>query len=210
MELNPDYSTLSNLFTNSDLISEIMNFSTIKKIERNTEILREGQNVKAIPIVLDGLIKVFTGNDDKELLLYYIKPMESCIMLLSAGLANETSSVYAITEEDSTVILLPIDKVAKWIKQYPEINTLFFQQYNLRYTDLLNTIHSVIFNKMDERLYKYLKNIVELTGNNPIKISHRQIAVELGTAREVISRVMKRLESEGKIQQLSNSIKILQ
>ena len=88
-------------------------------------------------------------------------------------------------------------------------NTLFCQQFNLRYSELLDTIHHVLFDKMDKRLYDYLKKKILLTNKNPIKISHRQIATELGTAREVISRVMKKLENEGKLKQHTNSIELL-
>lgn len=178
-----------------ELAQQIISHSTTLDISKNTEILRDGQYVKVIPIVLEGLIKVFTRHEDKELLLYYIQPNESCIMSFAAGLKNQPSRVFAITEEDTQALLLPIDKVTQWIKQFPDINTLFFQQYNIRYSELLDTINHVLFHKMDTRLFNYLKEKSRLTGKNPIKISHRQIANELGTAREVISRVMKKTRS---------------
>jgi CRP/FNR family transcriptional regulator len=196
-------------FLGPDLISEIENQCEIVDIPRDTVILREGQYVKVIPIVIDGLIKVFSTFDEKELLLYYIQAKESCIMSFASSLKNEPSKVYAITEEDSRVLLLPIDKVANWIKQYPSINTLFYQQFNIRYAELMDTINHVLFNKMDKRLFDYLKERTRLTKQNPIKISHRQIASELGTAREVISRVMKKLENEGLVKQHTSSIEVL-
>jgi len=201
---------LSKLLTplHPDLYKEMETHAILKEVPRGTEILREGQYVKVIPIVLEGLIKVYSRHETKELLLYYIKPQESCIMSFSAGLKNEPSKIYAITEEDTIALLLPTDKVAQWVREYPEVNQLFFQQYNLRYTDLLSTIHQLLFERMDKRLMDYLINKAELTGRNPIKISHRQIAAELGTAREVISRIMKKLENEGKIRQEANMIEI--
>jgi CRP/FNR family transcriptional regulator len=162
-----------------------------------------------IPIVTKGLIKVFTRHEDKDLLLYYIKPDETCIMSFAASLKNEPSRVYAMTEEDTSAILLPVNKISEWINQFPDFNTLFFQQYNNRYGELLDTISHVLFNKIDKRLYDYLLEKKELTNKNPLKISHRQIASELGTAREVISRVMKKLENEGKVKQHTSSIEIL-
>ncbi len=196
-------------YLNPDLVSEILSLASINDIEKNTEILREGQYVKVIPIVIEGLIKVFTSHQDKELLLYYIRPNESCIMSFAAGLRNEPSKVFAATEEDTTALLLPVDEVFKWTKQFPDINTLFFQQYNLRYSDLLDTIHHVLFDKLDKRLYNYLREKVRLTNQNPIKISHRQIASEMGTVREVISRTMKKLEAEQLLKQHSNNIELL-
>lgn len=196
-------------FLSSDLVRKIEESSTIQNIPKDTEILREGQYVKVIPIVLKGLIRVFSRFSDKELLLYYIKPNESCIMSFASSLKNDPSRIFATTEEDSRVLLLPVDEVSTWIHQFPSINTLFYQQYNLRYSELLDTISHVILDKMDKRLYNYLVEKSNLTKQNPLKISHRQIASELGTAREVVSRVMKKLESESKVLQHSNSIEIM-
>jgi CRP/FNR family transcriptional regulator, anaerobic regulatory protein len=191
------------------LRDEIMKFSITKEIPKDTEILTEGHYIKVIPVVINGLIKVFTRYEEKELLLYYIKPDESCIMSFAAGLKNEPSKVFAVTEEDTTALLIPVDKISKWIWQFPEINSLFYQQYNMRYSDLLETINHLLFKRMDERLLNYLKEKVKNTNKNPLKISHRQIASELGTAREVISRVMKKLENEGKLFQHASSIELL-
>ncbi len=192
-----------------DLRKELEAHAILKEVPQGTEILREGQYVKVIPIVLEGLIKVFSRHEEKELLLYYIKPQESCIMSFAAGMKNEPSKIFAMAEEDTSALLLPTDKVAQWVREYPEVNQLFFQQYNLRYSDLLTTIHQLLFERLDKRLLDYLANKSQLTGRNPIKISHRQIAGELGTAREVISRIMKKLENDGKIRQEANTIEIL-
>ena len=194
---------------NSELISEIAEAAVEEEIPKGTEILRDGQYVSVVPIVLSGVIKVFKKYEERDLLLYYIKPNESCIMSFAAGLKNEPSNVYAQTEEDTTTLLLPVGKIVEWIKHYPDLNSLFFQQYNLRYSELLETIQDVMFNKMDKRLYDYLRERVELLNTNPLKISHREIAGDLGTAREVVSRVMKKLENEGKVEQQAKGIKIL-
>lgn len=193
----------------TELITKIKELGQIKEVPSDTEIIREGQYVKVIPIVTKGLIKVFTRHDDKDLLLYYIRPNESCVMSFASGLKNEPSKVFAVTEEDTTALLLPVDKVNQWTKHFPDINTFFFQQYNLRYSELLDTIHHVLFDKMDKRLHDYLQEKVNVTNSNPLQISHRQIANELGTAREVISRVMKKLEGEGKVKQHPKSIELL-
>jgi len=192
-----------------DLRAEIEEHAILKEIPQGTEILREGQYIKVIPIVVEGLLKVYTRHEDKELLLYYIKPQESCIMSFSAGMKNEPSQIFAVAEEDTTALLLPVERIIQWTRLFPDINQLFFQQYNLRYTELLTTIHHLLFDRMDKRILDFLANKSQLTGRNPIKISHRQIAAELGTAREVVSRLMKKLENEGKIKQEANMIEIL-
>lgn len=200
--------TLADLFPQfpTDLLAEIKKYSILKSLPENTEILREGQYIKVIPIVVNGLIKVFTRSEDKELLLYYIKPNESCIMSFSASLKNQPSKIFAITEEDTTALLLPVDKVIEWTRQFPDINAVFFQQFNLRYSELLDTINHLLFDQLDKRLYDYLAKKSQLTNSNPLKISHRQVASELGTAREVISRIMKKLEIEGKVKQNPNNM----
>jgi len=196
-------------FLEPELVSEILNVSTIKDFSKGTEILREEQYVKVLPIVIHGLVKVFSRFEEKELLLYYIKQNESCIMSFSAGINHEPSRVFAVTEKDSQILLLPVDKLPTWLNKFPRLNTLFYQQYNLRYIELLDTIKHVLIDKMDKRLYDYLKDKAKITKQDIFKISHQQIATELGTAREVVSRMMKKLEGEGKVKQLSHSIKVL-
>ncbi|MGE0770531.1 MAG: Crp/Fnr family transcriptional regulator [Cyclobacteriaceae bacterium] len=192
-------------YLSKELVLELETFASTKELDGGTEVLREGQYVKVIPVVLDGLIKVFTRSEDRDLLLYYIQPGESCVMSFAAGMKNEPSKIFAVTEETTRILLLPTEKVGAWGRLYPEINNLFFQQYNLRYTELLDTINQVLFQRLDQRLYDFLKERVAVTGRNPLPLSHQQIANELGTAREVISRVMKKLEAEGKVQQKANN-----
>ena len=207
MSLEVIRQTLS--FLSADLLTEIENSSTIVSIEKNTELVREGQFIKVIPIVLEGLIKVFSRYEEKELLLYYIKPSESCVMSFSASLKNAPSEIFAVTEEDTKVLLLPANLIPNWLKSYPTFNQLFYSQYNVRYTELLKTINHLLFDKLDVRVYNYLIEKKNITKKNPLKISHRQIANELGTAREVISRIIKKLEAEKKVKQHSNQIEII-
>ena len=195
-------------FLGQEFISEIQETAVLKEIPKGTEILRQEQYVKVLPIVLTGLVKVFSRFKERELLLYYIQPSESCIMTFSAAINQETSKVFAVTEEDTKLLLLPVEKLSGWLKTYPVLNTLFFQQFNLRYLELLDTIHHVLIDKMDKRLYDYLKEKARLTKKDTFKITHGQIANELGTVREVVSRVMKKLESEGKVEQIGTTIKI--
>lgn len=196
-------------FLGKELVDKIISISSIHEIKKDTEILKEGQYVTSIPIVIKGLLKVFTRHEEKELLLYYIQSAESCIMSFSASLSQGKSSIYAKTVEDSVILLIPSDKVNGLTQNYPEFNNLFHQQYKLRYNDLLETINQLVFTNLDQRLYKFLKETSRIKKQNPLKISHRQIAAELGTAREVISRVMKKLEKEQKIEPLGDRINIL-
>jgi CRP/FNR family transcriptional regulator len=191
-----------------ELKNQMLEKGQIKQIPAGQEILREGQFVNVIPIVLEGLLKVFSSYEDRELLLYYIQPSESCIMSFSAGLWNLPSKVFAITEEDSTLMLLPVPLINQWVRTYPALNNLFYQQYSQRYEDLLQTIHQVLFNKMDKRLFDYLQEKSKLLGQAQLDLRHWQIAQEMGTAREVVSRVLKKLEGENKVKQNGHFIEI--
>lgn len=186
-----------------------MDTSTLQEFEKGTELLKEEQYVKVLPIVLDGLVKVYSSFNEKELLLYYIEPSQSCVMTFHAALHNTPSRVFATVEEKSSILLLPVENLQTWLKEYPDFNELFYNQYNLRYLELLNTIGHLLNDKMDKRLYDHLKKKSLLTNNSPIKMSHHQLATELGTAREVVSRVLKKLEIDKKIKQDSNGIKII-
>lgn len=196
-------------FLTPELLQQVLQSSTIKDIPKGTEILREEQYVKELPIVIEGLVKVYSRFDEKELLLYYIEPAQSCIMTFYAALKNTASKVYAVTEEKSKILLIPVQFLPAWLRDYPAFNELFYNQFNLRYTELLDTIGHLLLDKMDKRLYDHLKKKTLLMNEDFIKMSHHQIANELGTAREVVTRVLKKLENEGKIEQNSTGIKII-
>ncbi|NRB58787.1 MAG: Crp/Fnr family transcriptional regulator [Winogradskyella sp.] len=195
-------------FLKPELVKEIMDASTIQYIPQGTEILREDQYVKVLPIVIEGLVKVHSRFKEKELLLYYIEPAQSCVESFHAALNNKPSRVFAHTEEDTKVMLIPARYLSSWLRDYPEFNSLFFDQYNLRYSELLDTISHLLVDKMDKRIYNHLKKKFELSNSTSLKLSHGQIANELGTAREVVSRIIKKLENDGLIEQNSGYIKI--
>lgn len=193
----------------TNLQEEMAQVAVFMRFPAGAEILHEGQYIKMIPFVMKGLVKVFTSKEDKELLLYYIQANESCIMTFGAGLRNEPSKIAAYTEEDTTLILFPVEQVQKWVRTYPGFNQLFYGQFSTRYNDLVDTISQVVFEKVDTRLFTFLREKARVTGQTTLKISHRQIAQEMGTAREVISRIMKRLEEEGKVKQLPGGIELM-
>lgn len=205
-----DTNELDNLIRcyGNEVMDHIMESSSISEFPENTELVREGKYVKAVPIILKGMVKVFAGEDSKEILLYYIHPGESCVMSFSACLKNAKSKVFAITTESTTAILLPCDKLNQWILQYPIINRLFYQQYDQRYSELIDTVSHLLYDRLDKRLLDYLEEKKTITGKNPIKISHKEIAKDLGTAREVISRLIKKLEQVEKLKQHYDSIEL--
>lgn len=196
-------------FLEDALLEEIISKSAFVTIPPQQQIVREGQFIKTIPLVLEGLVKVTTSHGDREILLYYIQPTQSCIMSFSVSLDNEPSKISAYTEEQTEILLLPLDEVKKWVLQYPSLNELFFKQFNLRYRDMIETIGELIFDKLDQRLLKYLQERARLTDRKLLEISHREIAEDLATSREVITRTLKKLEEENHILQMKGGIKVL-
>ena len=127
-------------------------------------------------------------------------------MSFTAGLKNSTSKIFAVTEEDSKILLIPFHKIPQILKEYPEFNNLFYAEYDLRYSDLLGTLEDVLVNKLDKRLIDYLTNKAKFTNTKQLKLTHLEIAKELGTSREVVSRVIKKLENEGFLSQKNKVI----
>jgi CRP/FNR family transcriptional regulator len=195
-------------FFDAELLEVLQKECDIITVPAQEQILRKGQQVKVIPVVLTGLLRVYTTHEDKELLLYYIKASESCVMSFAAGIKNSTSGIFAQTLEETELLLLPANSLKTWLKNYPQLNVLFNTQYDMRYADLLHTLENMVFHKMDERILHILKDKAVLTASKVIKISHQALADDLATSREVISRVLKKLEHEGKLILSHQSIKI--
>ncbi|MDR6922036.1 Crp/Fnr family transcriptional regulator [Chryseobacterium sp. 2987] len=177
-------------------------------IKSKTEIIREGQKNKYVPFLIKGSIKVFTLNDGRELIYYYIRPNDSCLMTFSSIFTDYVSRVYAIAEEDSEALLIPVSVIHDWLIQFPEINKLFYREYDRRFSEVMSMVNEAVFHRLDRRVLNYIKQQISLTGNNPIKITHREIASSLGTSREVVSRVLKKIESDGEIVQAKEGIKV--
>lgn len=196
-------------FLEDALLREIAEEGEWIELDAGIQILREGQYVKVIPIVMKGLVKVFTQAENRELLLYYIRPSESCIMSFSAILNNDPSKIFAVTEDPSQLLLIPAEKIIQWLRKYPKLNSLFYQQYDQRYAELIETIHQLLFNRLDQRIYDYLQDLSKLKSNTLVQVKHRQIAQDLGTSREVITRTIRKLEKENKVRQTEKGIEII-
>ncbi len=173
-------------------------------------IVNENAYVRAIPIVTNGSIKVMrTDEDGREILLYYIKAGESCIMSFLGGLHQDTSKVNAIAEETTEILFIPIDKVGLLIKEFPEWLDYIFRLYHQRFEELLEVVNAIAFKKLDERLLDLMKKKCEITQTKTLHITHEQLANELGTARVVVSRLMKQMEVEGLVTLGRNKITLV-
>jgi CRP/FNR family transcriptional regulator, anaerobic regulatory protein len=193
----------------SALVEDMLSNGRMVEVPAGTELLREGGYVRELPLVIDGLVRVFIGHEDKELLLYYIKPAESCVMSFSALLEQTPSRINAIVERDSTLLLVPQDRLRTWLREHPSLSALFFHQYNERYTDMLRTVEQVAFGDLTSRLLAHLKQLSAVTGDTLLDVRHSRLAQELGSAREVITRTLKKLEREGALRQEEGGIRLL-
>ncbi|MEM7660516.1 MAG: Crp/Fnr family transcriptional regulator [Bacteroidota bacterium] len=192
-----------------ELQTALLELAPIVEVPAETELLREGQYVSGVPLVLDGLVKVFTQQENREFLLYYIQPSQSCIMSFAASMKGEASRIFAVAEAPTRLMMLPIEHLAGWLRSSSRFSQFFFDQYHQRYDLLLDVLHQVLFLKLDQRLWEYLQEQGRIKGTNSFQLGHKEIAADLGTAREVISRLLKKLEQEGKLQQSGGTIKIL-
>lgn len=186
-------------FKEEALKQEIANKSKVVEVPAGTPILNEGTYVKTIPILLTGLVKVVREEAGKELLLYYIYPRESCIVSIHCGINDIKSRVKAIAEEESKAVLIPSSLVADWQKKYGSFNDFILQLYQKRFDDVLDAFNALAFQSLDERLLSYLKAKSQALENNKITATHQDLGDELGTARETISRMLKKLEVEGRV-----------
>jgi len=192
------------------LIKEIQQFGEIKSFREGDLIMDYGKYIRMMPIVTKGSLKVLrmdeTGN---EILLYYLSSNESCSMAYSCCLEAKKSEVKAIAEEDGELIAIPHTKLDEWLCKYPSWKNYIMRSFNERFLELLKSIESIAFHKLDERLIAYLREKQRLSGSSVIKASHYLIADELATSRVVVSRLLKQLENEGKILLYRNEIKLL-
>jgi CRP/FNR family transcriptional regulator len=193
-----------------EVSQKLKDFGILKVFGDGTIILNEHAYVNVIPIVLSGNIKVTRSDEDhREILLYYIKPGESCIMSFLAGLHHDQSKIKATVEEETEILLIPIEKVSLLIKQYPEWLDYIFKLYHKRFEELLEVVNEVAFKKMDERLLHFLQTKVSMAKQNTLIITHEQVANELGTVRVVISRLLKKLEEDGILKLGRNKITLV-
>ena len=194
----------------SILQEEVSQFGQLKKFPIGAVILQEDSYIKAIPLVLKGSLKVMrTDPQGHEILLYYITPGESCIMSFLGGIHNETSKLKAVAEEDCEILFIPVEKASEWIKKFPEWSDFIFKLYHKRFEELLTALNAIAFQKLDSRLLQLLKQKAELYKSKEISITHQQLADELGTAREAVSRVIKQMENEGLVKLARNKISLM-
>ena len=192
------------------IINDISNVAKLKIFKKNDIIIDIGQELSHIPLLVNGNIKVLREDSDgHELLLYVLESGDTCAMSLTCCMAKSVSKIRAIADEDASVIMIPIEYMVKWFNSNDSWRSFILQSYQIRFDEMLETIDTIAFMKMDERLFKYLTDKVKLTASTDLEVTHQEIAEDLNTSRVVISRLLKQLERENKIELGRNKISVL-
>ena len=193
-----------------ELIQEINNVGTYKYIPEGFKLIEIGDYIKSMPLLVSGAIKILREDEDgDELILYFIEQGDTCAMTLSCCLGNSKSEIRAVAETDTKLIMVPIVKMEEWLGKYKSWQKFVLQSYHNRMSELLEAIDTIAFLKMDQRLFKYLKDKAMVNHNEVIHVTHQEIARDLHTSRVVISRLLKTLEIDGKIKLHRNNITVI-
>ncbi len=182
----------------------------VKKVRAGELLMDIGDFIKSVPLITTGLIKIIREDENgNEIFLYYLQPGDTCAMSLTCCMANQRSHIKALAVEDTELIKVPSHYMDAWMSQFSSWKSFVMQIYQRRFQELLTTIDSIAFLKMDERLLKYIKDRAETTNSNIIKTTHQDIAEKLNSTRVVISRLLKQMEKKGMIKMGRNSIELL-
>lgn len=192
------------------LIDKMNKVGKYVKVSAHHEIIDIGSELSHIPLLLSGAIKILREDEGgDELLLYFIEKGDSCALSFSCALEGKKSDVRAITESDSEILMIPISYMEQWMANYRSWRNFVIDSYQTRTRELLETVDTIAFLKMDQRILKHLQDKAKVIGNDVIITTHEQISNDLHTSRVVVSRILKKLENEGKIKLFRNEIKVI-
>ena len=192
------------------LIEELAEAAQYKTASVGSYLIRPGEYIRSVPIILKGSVKILRPDPEgREVLLYYLGGMDTCAMSLTCCLSARQSEITAVVEEETEFIAIPVQKVDEWMCRFSSWKQFVFQTYQKRFDNLLATIDDVVFHKLDERLLTYLQKKITSCQCSVLSITHEEIAQELATSREVVSRLLKQLEKRGYLKLMRNKIEML-
>lgn len=194
----------------SALIAELEDQGTIHHFAAGATLVKKGQYFRAALIILDGLVKIYREDEEgNEFFIYYLENGQACALSMVCGSRQETSEIMAIAIKDTTVITIPFEVTDAWMVKYRSWNNYVLSSYRQRFEELLVTLDHVAFRNMDERLEFYLKRQAEKMGHH-LLLTHQQIAEDLNSSREVISRLLKNMEKNKRLVLNRSSIEWIQ
>lgn len=194
-----------------ELIQEIAEVGFLKKIKNAQLLIDIGEELTHIPLILDGVVKIIRADKNGyELSIYYLEPGDTCAISF-ANCINKTRSIFrGIAETDVEAIFIPVDSVDKWLVRYKSWRHFIIDSYHFRLLEMVETIDSLAFLKMEKRIWKYLTDKVKISNNVDLEITHQQIAEDLNSTRVVITRIIKKLHDDEKIYSTRNKVKLLE
>jgi CRP/FNR family transcriptional regulator len=183
--------------TDPKLLQAILDKGHVMNLESGKVLMEPGQFIKAVPLVIEGSIKIMRMDEDgKELFLYYLDQGETCALSLTCCTATRPSEVKAVVEERAIVIFVPVQIHEQWSDEFKQWKDFVSSTYQSRFQELLVALDAVAFKRMDERLMRYIVTKMKQHKANELHTTHQEIANELGTSREVVSRLLKTLEKK--------------
>ena len=192
------------------LREEIISVGRLDKVDQGEILIDIDEKILFLPLIYQGVIKVHREDDDgNEILLYYLESGNTCASSLTCCMSRKKSTVRAEAEEETFFISVPIDYVDLWLVKYKSWKDFIMNTYSQRFEELLKTVDELAFRKLDERLLHYLEDKSKISGNRVLNVAHREIAYDLNTSREVISRLLKQLENVGEIKLGRGKIELL-
>ena len=193
-----------------ELLQEILEVGRYREVPVGEVLIELGQEIGFMPLVIQGTMRVMREDKEgNELFLYYLESGDTCAMSLNCCLGNKKSEIRAVADEPSILWLLPVSYMDPWLQRFQTWRNFVFESFNIRLNELLETIDSIAFMRMDERLLKFLLDKVKVTGNTMLSTTHQEIADNLNTSRVVISRLLKQLEKRGSIALHRNRIEVI-
>ena len=195
----------------TELIQEIESNAIHQSYKAGDVIMRTGQYINNTMLLTKGQIKIYReGENGGEFFMYYLQPGQACAVSMICATKSQTSQIMAKATEDVELIMIPLTLMEKWMMQHRSWYEFVIFTYRTRFEEVLEVVDSIAFRAMDERLEFYLKRYAEASGSKDLKVSHQEIATELNTSREVISRLLKKMEQRGLVSLHRNQIELLQ
>ncbi len=192
------------------LIDEIAEVGIFKTFNKDDTIIEIGDYLKSMPLLISGAIKVLReDNDGDELLLYFLERGDTCAMTLTCCMGNAKSEIRAVAESNTELLMIPVQKMEEWTAKFSSWRYFVFQSYQDRLSEMLDTVDTIAFMKMDERVMKYLRDKAKINRDEKLKVTHQQVAYDMHTSRVVISRILKKLELDDKIKLHRNAIEVI-
>lgn len=183
-----------------ELLHDLSEAGEIKTFKEGDVLMRTGQYIRSTLLILDGLVKIYREDEEgNEYFMYYLDSGKACALSMICAIRQETSELTARAVRDSTVLVIPLSFMDQWMTRYKSWYQFVLGSYRQRFEELLQTIDHIAFRNMDERLLFYLKRHQEKLNTNKIPVTHSEIAQEINSSREVITRLLKKMADKGMV-----------